>query len=32
MKPEEALVVTLNGKGQIYCQKKESKWWQDINN
>jgi uncharacterized membrane protein YcaP (DUF421 family) len=25
MKPEEALVVTLNGKGQIYCQKKEKK-------
>jgi uncharacterized membrane protein YcaP (DUF421 family) len=24
MKPEEALVVTLNGKGQIYCQKKET--------
>ena len=23
MKPEEALVVTLDGKGQIYCQKKE---------
>ena len=23
-KPEEALVVTLNGKGDIFCQKKES--------
>ncbi len=23
MKPEEALIVTLDGKGQIYCQKKE---------
>lgn len=23
MKPEEALVVTIDGKGQIYCQKKE---------
>ena len=21
--PEEALVVTLDGKGQIFCQKKE---------
>ncbi len=25
MTPEEALVVTLDGKGQIFCQKKESK-------
>ena len=25
MIPEEALVVTLDGKGQIFCQKKESK-------
>lgn len=25
MKPEEALVVTLDGKGQIFCQKKEDK-------
>ena len=25
MKPEEALVVTLDGKGQIFCQKKEEK-------
>lgn len=25
MKPEEALVVTLDGKGQIFCQKKEKK-------
>ena len=24
MKPEEALVVTIDGKGQIFCQKKES--------
>ena len=24
MKPEEALVVTLDGKGQIFCQKKEN--------
>lgn len=23
-KPEEALVVTLNGKGDMFCQKKES--------
>ena len=21
--PEQALIVTLNGKGQIFCQKKE---------
>ena len=25
MKPEEALVVTLDGKGQMFCQKKEEK-------
>lgn len=25
MKPEEALVVTIDGKGQMFCQKKESK-------
>lgn len=25
MKPEEALVVTLNGRGEIFCQKKERK-------
>ncbi len=25
MKPEEALVVTMDGKGQIFCQKKENK-------
>lgn len=25
MKPEEALLVTLDGKGQIFCQKKERK-------
>ena len=25
IKPEEALIVTLDGKGQIFCQKKESK-------
>lgn len=25
MKPEEALIVTLDGKGQIFCQKKEKK-------
>ena len=25
IKPEEALVVTLDGKGQIFCQKKEAK-------
>lgn len=24
MKPEEALVVTIDGKGQIFCQKKEN--------
>lgn len=24
MKPEEALVVTIDGKGQIFCQKKEA--------
>lgn len=23
MQPEEALVVTIDGKGQIFCQKKE---------
>ena len=23
-KPEEALVVTINGKGDIFCQKKET--------
>ena len=23
MKPEEALVVTIDGKGQMFCQKKE---------
>lgn len=26
MKPEEALIVTINGKGEIFCQRKESKW------
>ena len=25
MKPEEALIVTYDGKGQIFCQKKENK-------
>ena len=25
IKPEEALIVTVDGKGQIFCQKKESK-------
>lgn len=25
IKPEEALIVTLNGKGEIYCQKKEGR-------
>lgn len=25
MKPEEALIVTLDAKGQIYCQKKETR-------
>lgn len=25
IKPEEALIVTLDGKGQIFCQKKEKK-------
>ena len=25
MKPEEALVVTIDGKNQIFCQKKEGK-------
>ena len=25
IKPEEALIVTLDGKGQIFCQKKEGK-------
>ena len=24
-KPEEALLVTFDGKGQIFCQKKEKK-------
>ena len=23
LEPEEALIVTLDGKGQIFCQKKE---------
>lgn len=23
-KPKDALIVTFNGKGEIYCQKKES--------
>lgn len=27
MKPEQALVVTLDGKGQIFCQKKEKGVW-----
>lgn len=26
MKPEEALLVTIDGKSQIFCQKKEKKW------
>ena len=26
MKPEEALIVTINGKAEIFCQRKESKW------
>lgn len=26
MKPEEALLVTIDGKSQIFCQKKERKW------
>ena len=25
IRPEEALVVTLDGKGQIFCQEKEKK-------
>lgn len=25
MKPEEALIVTIDGKNQIFCQKKEDK-------
>jgi hypothetical protein len=25
IKPEEALIITLDGKGQIFCQKKEKK-------
>ena len=25
MKPEEALIVTIDGKGQFFCQKKENK-------
>lgn len=24
MKPEEALVVTIDGKGQFFCQKKDN--------
>ena len=24
VKPEEALVVTIDGKGQIFCQRKEN--------
>ena len=30
MKPEEALVVTYDGKGQIFCQKKEKKGFRDV--
>jgi hypothetical protein len=26
MKPEEALVVVLNGDNTMFCQKKEEKW------
>ncbi len=26
IKPEEALVVTIDGKGQIFCQKKRKRW------
>ena len=26
IKPEEALLVTIDGKSQIFCQKKERKW------
>jgi hypothetical protein len=26
MIPEEALIVTYDGKGQIFCQKKAEKW------
>lgn len=25
MKPEEALIVTINGKGEFFCQRKEKK-------
>lgn len=25
IKPEDALIVTFNGKGQIFCQEKERK-------
>jgi len=28
IKPEDALVVTFDGKGQIYCQEKERKKWE----
>lgn len=28
IKPEEALVVTFDGKGQIFCQEKEGKKWE----
>lgn len=31
MKPEEALIVTLDGKGQIFCQKKEGRKRRGIN-
>lgn len=30
MKPEEALVVTIDGKGQIFCQKKDTWAWKNI--
>ena len=32
MKPEEALIVTIDGKGQIFCQKKEFKkgYYKDV--
>jgi len=31
MKPEEALIVTVNGKGDIFCQKKQKRKWEEKN-
>lgn len=31
MKPEDALIVTVNGKGDIFCQKKQKRKWEEKN-